>query len=47
MLGGDGTEPAGVSGFGVVFSDVDLLGPTTIEYFDRRTERSILTRPNT
>jgi hypothetical protein len=29
-----GTVPAGVSGFGAVFSDVDLQGPTTIEYFD-------------
>ena len=26
--------PAGVRGFGAVFSDVDLAGETTIEYFD-------------
>jgi hypothetical protein len=32
--GTGGTLTAGVSGFGAVFSDVDLLGPTTIEYFD-------------
>jgi hypothetical protein len=29
-----GNVPAAVSGFGAVFSDVDLLGPTTIQYFD-------------
>jgi hypothetical protein len=32
--GTGGTVPAVVSGFGAVFSDVDLQGPTTIEYFD-------------
>jgi hypothetical protein len=32
--GSGGTVPAGVSGFGAVFSDVDLFGATTIEYFD-------------
>ena len=32
--GSGGTVPAGVSGFGAVFSDVDLAGDTTIEYFD-------------
>jgi hypothetical protein len=33
--GTGGSVPAQVSGFGAVFSDVDLEGPTTIEYFDR------------
>jgi len=32
--GSGGTVPAVVRGFGAVFSDVDLLGETTIEYFD-------------
>jgi hypothetical protein len=32
--GTGGTVPAGVIGFGVVFSDVDLPGETTIEFFD-------------
>jgi hypothetical protein len=32
--GSGGTVPAGVRGFGAVFSDVDLAGETTIEYFD-------------
>jgi hypothetical protein len=32
--GTGGNVPAGVSGFGAVFSDVDLQGATTIEYFD-------------
>jgi hypothetical protein len=32
--GTGGTVPAAVSGFGAVFSDVDLQGATTIEYFD-------------
>ena len=32
--GSGGTVPAGVRGFGAVFSDVDLVGETTIEYFD-------------
>ena len=32
--GSNGLVPAGVSGFGAVFSDVDLAGDTTIEYFD-------------
>jgi hypothetical protein len=31
--GTGGTLPAGVSGFGAVFSDVDFNGPTTIQYF--------------
>jgi hypothetical protein len=31
--GSGGTVPAGVTGFGAIFSDVDLPG-TTIEYFD-------------
>lgn len=32
--GTGGAVPAGVSGFGAVFSDVDLAGDTTIEYFN-------------
>jgi hypothetical protein len=32
--GTGGTVPAGVRGFGAVFSDVDLAGETTIEYFN-------------
>ena len=32
--GSGGAVPAGVRGFGAVFSDVDLTGATTIEYFD-------------
>lgn len=31
--GSGGAAPAGVRGFGAVFSDVDLAGETTIEYF--------------
>jgi hypothetical protein len=30
---GDPTIPATVNGFGAIFTDVDLTGPTTIEYF--------------
>lgn len=30
------TVPATVSGFGVVFTDVDVFGPTKVEYFDER-----------
>jgi hypothetical protein len=33
--GSGGEIPAGVSGFGAVFTDVDVLGSTTIEFFDR------------
>jgi len=32
--GSGGAVAAGVQGFGAVFSDVDLAGDTTIEYFD-------------
>jgi hypothetical protein len=32
--GTGGTVPAGVRGFGAIFSDVDLADETTIEYFD-------------
>ena len=32
--GTGGAEPAGVRGFGAVFSDVDLANTTTIQYFD-------------
>jgi hypothetical protein len=32
--GTSGLVPAGVRGFGAVFSDVDLEGDTTIQYFD-------------
>ena len=32
--GTNGSIPATVSGFGAVFTDVDLLGSTSIEYFD-------------
>ena len=32
--GSGGDAPAGVRGFGAVFSDVDLAGETTIEYFN-------------
>jgi hypothetical protein len=32
-----GTDtPADTNGFGVVFSDVNVVGPTTMEYFDRK-----------
>ena len=31
--------PATVSGFGVVFTDVDVFGPTTVEFFDVRGQR--------
>jgi hypothetical protein len=31
-----GSVLAGVSGFGAVFSDVDLEGPTTIQFFDNQ-----------
>ena len=34
--GTGGTVPAGLSGFGVVFTDVDILGSTSIEFFDFR-----------
>jgi hypothetical protein len=34
LPGSDGTMPATVSGFGAVFTDVDLAGQTTISYFD-------------
>ncbi len=33
------TRPATVSGFGVVFADVDVFGPTTVEYFNERGQR--------
>ncbi len=31
--------PATVSGFGVVFTDVDVFGPTKVEFFDERGQR--------
>jgi hypothetical protein len=34
LPGSGGAVPAGVRGFGAVFSDVDLTGATTIQYFD-------------
>lgn len=34
LPGSNGAEAASVSGFGAVFSDVDLAGPTSISYFD-------------
>lgn len=36
--GSGGTLPAGVSGFGAVFTDVDVLGSTTIDFFDHSGE---------
>lgn len=33
------TRPASVSGFGVVFTDVDVFGSTTVEFFDERGRR--------
>jgi len=34
--GTGGSVPAGLNGFGVVFTDVDLAGSTSIEFFDFR-----------
>jgi hypothetical protein len=34
LPGSNGATPATVSGFGAVFSEVDLLGSTTIQFFD-------------